>query len=153
MIVNLSLLHHIIQRPDHLGHPFSSSPSTRISTGKLAFSVAALRLWNSLLVTVHTTTSIPSFRSKLKNAVFQTCFSTLISSMTFHDWSNELMQWVTFVCIRHSAINVLLILTTICDIIRRLRLFVRDFQYLIAFVRRWKLLHHVLHHIWHTFRV
>ena len=27
--------------------------------------------------------------------------------------------------------------TTICHIIRRLRLFVRDFQYLIAFVRRW----------------
>ena len=27
--------------------------------------------------------------------------------------------------------------TTICDIIRRLRLFVQDFKYLIAFVRRW----------------
>ena len=28
--------------------------------------------------------------------------------------------------------------TTICDIIRRLRLFVRDFKYLMSFVRRWK---------------
>ena len=49
-------------------------PRTRTSTGKRAFSVAAPRIWNSLPAAVRTTTSVSSFRSKLKTHFFKIAF-------------------------------------------------------------------------------
>ena len=49
-------------------------PRTRTSTGKRAFSVAAPRIWNSLPADVRTTTSVSSFRSKLKTHFFKIAF-------------------------------------------------------------------------------
>ena len=49
-------------------------PRTKTSTGKRAFSVAAPRIWNSLPADVRTTTSVYSFRSKLKTHFFKIAF-------------------------------------------------------------------------------
>ena len=49
-------------------------PRTRTSFGKRAFSVAAPRIWNALPAVVRTTTSVSSFRSKLKTHFLKIAF-------------------------------------------------------------------------------
>ena len=67
-------------------------PRTRTSTGKRAFSVAAPRIWNSLPAAVRTTTSVSSFRSKLKIHFFKIAFPpyTLLSSAGLILWTDAL---------------------------------------------------------------
>ena len=64
--------HYSLTRSSRTSAPFI--PRTRTLTGKCAFSVAATGIWNSLPAVVCTTTSVSSFRSKLKTHFFKIAF-------------------------------------------------------------------------------
>ena len=85
----------------------------RTSTGKRAFSVADPRIWNSLPSDLRTTTSVSSFRSKLKTHCFNIAFPpwTLLFSAVLILWTDALgysrmgaIEW-HLIHIRYGAIE------------------------------------------------
>ena len=83
-------------------------PKTKLNLGKRAFSVAAPRVWNELLITLKTSQTIAIFRKKTQDVFIPNCISiinvrlSLVLILTFDRPCSRLCLTILFCCASES---------------------------------------------------